>query len=89
MGIYFQDEWKVSPNLKLTAAIRADRNSNAVCQTNCFSRLAEPFTSLDHDATIPYNQAIQTDQHRAFSELQKVAFQPRFGISWSPFGGIL
>ena len=86
VGIYFQDEWKVSPNLKLTAAIRADRNSNAVCQTNCFSRLAEPFTSLDHDATIPYNQAIQTDQHRAFSELQKVAFQPRFGISWSPFG---
>ena len=86
LGVYFQDEWKVSPTLKLTAAIRADRNSNAVCQTDCFSRLAEPFTSLDHDPTIPYNQAIQSDQHRAFNELQKVAFQPRFGVSWSPFG---
>jgi len=86
VGIYFQDEWKVSSNLKLTAAIRADRNSNAVCQTNCFSRLVDQFTSLDHDPTLPYNQAIQTNQHRGFNELQKVAFQPRFGVSWSPFG---
>jgi Carboxypeptidase regulatory-like domain/TonB-dependent Receptor Plug Domain/TonB dependent receptor len=86
VGIYFQDEWKINSNLKLTAAIRADRNSNAVCQTDCFSRLAEPFTSLNHDPTIPYNEAIQANQHRAFGELQKVAFQPRVGISWSPFG---
>jgi hypothetical protein len=86
LGIYFQDEWAIRSNLKLTAALRADRNSNAVCQTNCFSRLAEPFTSLNHDANIPYNQAILPNQHQAFGSLQAVVFQPRVGLSWSPFG---
>jgi hypothetical protein len=86
LGIYFQDEWAIKSNLKLTAALRADRNSNAVCQTNCFSRLVDPFTSLDHDPNIPYNQAIQSNQHQAFGSLQAVAFQPRIGLSWSPFG---
>ena len=42
LGIYFQDEWTIKSNLRLTAAIRADRNSNAVCETNCFSRLVDP-----------------------------------------------
>jgi Carboxypeptidase regulatory-like domain/TonB-dependent Receptor Plug Domain/TonB dependent receptor len=86
LGIYFQDEWTIKSNLKLTAALRADRNSNAVCQTNCFSRLVDPFTSLDHDPNVPYNQAIQSNQHQAFGSLQAVAFQPRIGLSWSPFG---
>jgi Carboxypeptidase regulatory-like domain/TonB-dependent Receptor Plug Domain/TonB dependent receptor len=86
LGVYFQDEWSLRPNLKLTMALRADRNSNAVCQTNCFSRLAEPFTSLNHDPDIPYNQAIQSNQHQAFGDLQAVVFQPRVGVSWSPFG---
>ena len=70
LGIYFQDEWAIKSNLKLTAALRADRNSNAVCQSNCFSRLVDPFTSLDHDPNIPYNQAIQSNQHQAFGSLQ-------------------
>jgi carboxypeptidase family protein/TonB-dependent receptor-like protein len=86
LGLYAQDEWSIRRNLKLTVGLRADRNSNAVCQTNCFSRLAVPFDQLDHDVNIPYNQIIQTNQHRAFSDLQSVALQPRIGISWSPFG---
>jgi len=86
VGIYAQDEWKIRNNLKLTFALRADRNSNAVCQTNCLSRLVVPFNQLNHDTSVPYNQIIQTGQHRAFTDLQAVAIQPRIGISWSPIG---
>lgn len=86
LGVYFQDEWRVTPNLKLTAAIRADRNSNAVCQNDCFSNLVNQFTSLTHDVNTPFNQVIQANRHSAFQDLEKVALQPRVGFSWSPFG---
>ena len=39
LGLYAQDEWRVSKNLKLTLALRAEKNSNPVCQTNCASLL--------------------------------------------------
>ena len=41
-----QDEWNVTSNLKLTLALRAEHNSNPVCQTNCFSNFNAPITSL-------------------------------------------
>jgi outer membrane receptor protein involved in Fe transport len=37
-GLYFQDEIRISQKLKLTLALRADRNSGGVCQSNCLSR---------------------------------------------------
>src|SRR5579863_3302623 len=86
MGIYGQDEYRVKSNLKLTLALRGDRNSNAVCQSNCISRLNSPFSLLSHDANIPYNQSISTKLHSAFPEIEKVAIQPRFGFTWSPMG---
>ena len=82
-GLYGQDEWRVTPKLKLTLTLRVDRNSNAVCQTNCFSRLATTFDQLNHDPTIPYNQMIRTGLHRTFPALQAVAWQPRFGFAYS------
>ena len=36
LGMYAQDEWKVTPNLTLTLALRAEKNSNPVCQTDCW-----------------------------------------------------
>lgn len=86
MGLYFQDEYRVKSNLKLTLALRADRNSNAVCQSDCFSRLNTPFAGMSHDASIPYNSAISTDLHSAFPNIEKVVFQPRLGFTWSPMG---
>ena len=86
MGLYFQDEYRVSPNLKFTIALRGDRNSNAVCQTNCFSRLNTPFSLMSHDASIPYNAVISTGLHSAFPNIEKVALQPRLGFTWSPGG---
>lgn len=87
LGLYAQDEWRVSSNLKLTLALRADRNSNAVCQRNCFSRFTAPFQQLPHDATgdLPFNSVIQTGLHRVFPRLEAVAWQPRIGFAYTPW----
>lgn len=85
LGIYGQDEWRVGKKLKVTLALRIDHNSNPVCQTNCFARLAQPFPFLNHDPTIPYNQAINTGLHQAYPGTDLVVWQPRFGFAYSPF----
>jgi acyl-coenzyme A thioesterase PaaI-like protein len=86
VGLYFQDEYHVRNNLKLTLALRADRNSSGVCQSNCTTLPSSPFDQLSHDPTIPYNQAFVTGQHSILPGVEKVVFQPRFGLAWSPFG---
>ena len=86
LGLYFQDEYRVNPNLKLTLAIRGDRNSNPICASNCFSRLNTPFSGLTHDVNTPYNAIIDAGTHNAFPNVEKVALQPRFGFTWSPLG---
>jgi hypothetical protein len=86
LGLYFQDEFRVTPNLKLTLALRGDRNSNPICSQNCYSRLNTPFTSLSHDVNTPYNAIIAANQHSAFPSVEKVALQPRIGFTWSPMG---
>jgi len=87
MGLYFQDQWRVNRNLKLTMTLRADRNSNAVCQTNCFTALnGGDFAQITHDNTIAYNQVIKANQHTAFPGIEKVVIQPRFGFAWTPMG---
>ena len=87
LGFYGQDEWRVTPKLKLNVALRLDHNSNPVCQTNCFARLTSPFTSLDHtnSANIPYNQTIMTGLHQAYPSTDGVIWQPRLGFTFSPF----
>lgn len=83
-GLYFQDEWRVTPQLKLTLALRGDRNSNEVCQSNCISRFVTNFTSLSHDVNTPFNQLFAKGLHSAFPDIEKVVFQPRFGLAWQP-----
>jgi hypothetical protein len=85
-GVYVQDQWRARRNLKLTMTVRVDRNSNMVCQTNCFSRLTSPFNEVAHDPTTPYNQLILSNQHQVFPGLEKAVVQPRFGFAWSPHG---
>jgi hypothetical protein len=92
LGFYGQDEWKPTSNLKLTIALRADHNSNPVCGTNCFGRLASPWASLakdttgtiPYDAASPYNGAIVTGLGQAMPEFTRIAWQPRFGFSYAP-----
>src|SRR5262249_2661513 len=42
LGLYAQDEWRVSKSLKITLALRAEHNSNPVCNLNCASYLTTP-----------------------------------------------
>jgi len=83
VGFYGQDEWRVSPKLKLTLTMRLDRNSNATCPGKCFTRLATQFNQLDHSVTIPYNQMMHTGLTSAFSSVQAINAQPRIGFAYS------
>jgi hypothetical protein len=87
VGFYVEDDWAATPHLKLTGTLRFDRESNITCRTNCFARLSTPFEDSDHDPTIPYNQAIQTGVSNNLYNFTPIAFEPRFGFAWSPFGG--
>jgi hypothetical protein len=80
-----QDEWRAMPGLKVTLDLRMDHNSNPVCQTDCFSRLATDFADLNHSVAIPYDQALVTGQHQALTSFTKIMWQPRLGIAWTPF----
>ena len=98
MGVYGQDEWKATHNLKLTMALRLERNSNPVCQINCFSNLTGEFAnsaaaqaeaasgfsggSLD----VPYSADLKSGQHQAYPGVDKFVLSPRFGFSWDPRG---
>jgi hypothetical protein len=85
LGAYFQDEFRVSQKLKLTLALRADRNSAGICQSGCASRAVNPFNVLQHSATVPYNQMV-TIGSQILPDIEKVVFQPRVGFAYSPFG---
>jgi hypothetical protein len=86
LGVYGQDEWHARPGLTLTIALRAEHQSNPVCETRCFARLAGPFSAVSHDPDQPYNQAILNNQKRAFEGLDNVLWSPRFSFAWQPFG---
>jgi Carboxypeptidase regulatory-like domain/TonB dependent receptor len=83
-GLYFQDELRVNSRLKLTLALRADRNSGGVCQSDCVSIPTLPFQDLSHNADIPYNQMVTDGRSSILRGVEKVVFQPRIGFAWSP-----
>jgi hypothetical protein len=90
LGLYAQDEWRVSPKLKVTLSLRADRNSNESCQVvpavnaACFSRATGAFAPADINT--PYNQTVVTGLSSAFPSVEAVAWQPRVGFAYSPRG---
>jgi len=83
-GLYFQDEMRISQKLKLTLALRADRNSGGICQSNCVSLPTVPFQQLSHNADIPFNQMVTAGQSSILRDVEKVVFEPRAGFAWSP-----
>jgi hypothetical protein len=85
LGWYIQDEWKPRSDLKLTLALRADHNATPSCGTNCFSRLAAPFSTVSQQgAATPYDQAIDTNLAQSVPSFTNIAWQPRFGFAYSP-----
>jgi hypothetical protein len=86
LGIYGQDEWRARPNLTVSFALRTEHYSNPLCQGGCYSRLAMPFESLNHDPSTPYKQAILIDQKHAFQDVENILWSPRFSFAWQPLG---
>jgi hypothetical protein len=84
LGFYVQDQLRVTKDLTLTLALRLDHNSPETCADNCFGRFVTQFADLNHDVTIPYNQAVLTGQHTAFPSMQTISWGPRIGFAWTP-----
>ncbi|MGA2183709.1 MAG: carboxypeptidase regulatory-like domain-containing protein [Bryobacteraceae bacterium] len=90
LGVYAHDTWRVSPNFTLTLALRAEHNSNPVCQINCFANAKGDFSSLasvtsSSPGSVPYASDINYNQHQAFPGMDAINLSPRVGVSWSPF----
>lgn len=89
MGLYAMDEIAISSNLKLTVALRAEHNSNPVCQFNCFANFKSAVGSLAsftsaNPGSVPYSSDIATGLHQAYPATDMINWSPRAGISWSP-----
>jgi len=89
IGVYASDTWKMTPTFTLTAALRVERNSNPVCQTNCFANTFGPFSTLASVTSadpgdVPYNQDIKAGQHQAYPGVDALVWSPRLAFSWAP-----
>jgi outer membrane receptor protein involved in Fe transport len=84
---YVSDDWKVNDRLTVSLNLRLEHYSNPTCDANCFSRLANTFTTTGNPnaASIPYNQMILSGQHYAYRNTQTAIWEPRVGIAWRPF----
>ena len=90
LGLYAQDEWRVRPNLSITLGLRAEKNSNPVCQTNCGSLLNNSFNNLlgagQLSNSTPYNSIIDANRHQLYNGTDAIDWGPRFGFAWTPLG---
>jgi Carboxypeptidase regulatory-like domain len=86
LGFYGQEEWHARSNLTLTLALRADHQSNPVCENRCFTRLSGPLNSLSHDPSQPYRSDILTNRKQAFANTDALVWSPRFSFAWQPLG---
>ena len=90
IGFYAEDQIKVKSNLSLTLAMRFERNSNPVCQHNCFANYVGPFSALPTvmagagAGDIPYSSDIKYNQHQAYPGVDPILASPRVAFSWAP-----
>jgi len=76
----------------LTLALRVERNSNPVCQKNCFANFKTAWAYLpsveagpNNAGNVPYNSDIAYNLHQAYHGVDSLDWSPRIGFSWSPY----
>ncbi len=77
--------------MTLTLALRAEKNSNPVCQTDCSSLTKDGVVQQLLAAgllspTTPYNSIINGHNHQLYNATDAINWAPRFGFAWSPLG---
>ena len=86
MGGYVQDQWKLYPFSPSVTGVRVEHDSNPVCWTNCFARLATDFAGESTSTSTPYNSLIVSKLGTAMNSLEMLGWQPRVGFALQPFG---
>jgi hypothetical protein len=81
IGVYAQDEWQVTPRLKLTLGARVDRTGPPLCHGNCFSLYQGGFPNPSASLTEPYSSEINPTNAHPFG-VDAIEFQPRFGFNY-------
>jgi hypothetical protein len=86
IGLYFQDQLRVSSKLTLTLTMRFDRNNPGSCASGCSTRPSSPFDALSHSADVPFDQSYLNGFHQILPNVEKIVPEPRFGFAWTPIG---
>jgi len=89
LAFYGEDQIKLKSNFTLTLALRAERNSNPVCQINCFANYTGSFSDLaSYNAPVPgdtpYSSDINYGRHQAFPGVDALNVSPRVAFAWAP-----
>jgi outer membrane receptor protein involved in Fe transport len=82
IGVYVQDDWQVSPRLKLTIGARVDRTGNPLCHSGCFSLYSGSFPNSAASLNTPYSTLVNDTNWHPFNSVDTLDFQPRFGFNY-------
>jgi hypothetical protein len=82
LDLYAMDTFHVSKRLTLTAGLRETWNTNIVNQHGQFARPAGSFLDLNHVASLPLNQAIETHVRNLFPGTPLLVAQPRASVAY-------
>jgi len=76
LGLYIQDDWKVTPRLTLNIGVRWEYQSDPTEQYGRAGNIQDPYTATSLTITPgPVYKSVPLD-----------LWSPRFGFAWQPFG---
>jgi hypothetical protein len=81
LGIYAQDEWRVTPKLVFDYGIRIDRNGNPICHDGCYVQYLGGFPSASTTLGTPYNTTLSAGHDSFAPAIEKAVVQPRVGFN--------